>query len=107
MSERNFEADLALCNTASPGPWHPDTDRLEDGSETWTGKIYTDIDRDDDVPGKCWCTYEDTAQGVVNIRFACTAREGWPASLREVLRLRAEVERLKAMVKLVERGRPS
>ncbi len=73
MSKRDFDADLALCENASPGPWKP-----------------------------CECSYAGACQGrglrllwcdgvphEADETFAAAARTGWPAAIRRVNELEA------------------
>jgi hypothetical protein len=76
--------DLAICDEATPGPWRAERDALghwrilwphsRNGSIARKGKVFSD---------------EDAA-------FIAAAREGWPAALRRLAALEAEVAALKA-----------
>jgi hypothetical protein len=89
--ERDFAADLALCDAATPGPWFAWVRKVQSGSEPG-GEDYGDVggvrrvpvDRSRRVPvdRSRLLSPEDAA-------FIAAARAGWPAAIREVLRLRA------------------
>ena len=97
--ERDLEADLRLCNEATPGPWeigNPDTLRPNE-TPLWA----------DGFPLAAFYSY--TRGGVIetssNASFASAAREGWPAAIRLALergRLlaekNAEIARLRDML---------
>ena len=77
---RDLEADLAICEAATPGPWLIDEANKgvmsigdQEGFE-----ITTDILRDEDAV------------------FIAEAREGWPYAIRRALEAEAEVDRLRA-----------
>lgn len=81
---RDLEADLALCEAATPGPWI----NLRDTSictektdrEGWHDEIIRPRTPRPRMP---------------NMVFIATAREGWPYAIRRALELEAEVDRLR------------
>jgi hypothetical protein len=84
--DRDFAADLALCEAARPGPWlFEGREGSHVGVSCPSGDVYGylhDPDTQDFVD----------AQVVADWRFIAAAREGWPAAIREVLQLRAVVD---------------
>jgi hypothetical protein len=85
---RDLEADLALCEAASPGPWRAEVDHLGHWRILWrhSGDHSSVMRR-----GKAF----DEADAA----FIAAARTGWPAAIRraraaeaELLERRAEKE---------------
>jgi len=72
---RDLDADLAICEAATQGPWQVGY------RDVWTGdsvdQIATNISSD-------------------NVRFIAEARQGWPYAIRLVKSQREEIDRLRA-----------
>jgi hypothetical protein len=88
---RDLEKDLAICGSATPGPWE------------------YQLDDPHVVQGKYWfvrsrsvrkfvaeCCDEDIA------RFIAEAREGWPYAIRRALEAEAEVDRLRNELNILQ-----
>ncbi|CAM3745438.1 hypothetical protein COLU111180_06365 [Cohnella lubricantis] len=79
---RDLEADLAICEAATPGPWN------KEGSEVWRrGTGYTDSE-----DGHKWICDAFKAE---NAQLIAAAREGWPYAIRRAMEAEAEVDRLR------------
>jgi len=87
---RDLEADLAICEAATPGPWYDITDRIcsevttnpNGGPQHWIFQL--------------WFKDEENMQNyAANARFITEAREGWPYAIRRALGAEAEVKRLR------------
>ena len=72
---RDLEADLAICEAATPGPWKVDKSLIEiDGYTLFISYCATPRD----------------------LRFAAEAREGWPYAIRRAMAAEARVAELEA-----------
>jgi hypothetical protein len=84
--QRDFAKDRAICEAATPGPWNnepkSDIGLLTDYVGRVIGFMETSEDRE----------------------FSVAAREGWPAALDEIERLRAVLERIKKWAEDPEPG---
>jgi len=72
---RDLEADLAICEAATPGPWT--FDRVSVKREEYALLLSYLSTRDD-------------------LRFVAEAREGWPYAIRRALAAEREIDRLRA-----------
>ena len=84
---RDLEADLAICEAATPGPW-----------EIW----------------RCGCGHPACNQYFINVtrsdgrldpqdaKFIAEAREGWPYAIRRALEAEAEVDRLRNELNILQ-----
>lgn len=92
---RDLQADLALCEEATPGPWlHDERIRcaaIYQGIETID--CFDDLD---EVVVFCSCPH--TTQSRTNWNMLAESREGWPAAIRRALAAEAEVAALRAYV---------
>ncbi|MCD9024379.1 hypothetical protein [Cohnella silvisoli] len=78
---RNFAEDRRVCDAASHGPW-----LVAEG-------ISTQI-RQPNVSNRRRIVLPPDANGINDARFIAEAREGWPAALAEIERLRGVLERM-------------
>jgi hypothetical protein len=74
-NKRDFAADLAICNAATAGPWVADK----------VGIVYDIFAEDGDMIADILYEKNDA-------RFIAEAREGWPAALAEIKRLKTSVD---------------
>jgi hypothetical protein len=81
MQARDLEADLAICEAATPGPWVAD-------KSTVKCQHYTLL-----------ITY---CGGQKETAFAAEAREGWPYAIRRALAAEAEVDRLRDEIRMLQ-----
>jgi hypothetical protein len=80
---RNLQADLAICEAATPGPWKVDKSLIEiDGYTLFISYCATPRD----------------------LRFAAEAREGWPHAIRRALTAEARVAELERELKRLKGG---
>lgn len=111
MKERDLQADLELCERATPGPWFakrwsiPTNDQFfvmqvdENGENVkeiatfWQGARHPDL------------LETSSEEAKSNAIFCASAREGWPHAIRRALEaerrvaeLEAEVERLRKVI---------
>ena len=75
---RDLQADLQICNKATPGPW-----------ETEYGAGYCVINEDVIVCSDIW---QNDAE------FIAEAREGWPHAIERAIKAEAENAKLRAVV---------
>jgi len=80
---RDLEADLAICEAASPGPWTIKDDGIKDKNQFWVCEMI-------------WPNEEG------NARFITEAREGWPYAIRRALEAEAEVDRLRNEIQILQ-----
>ncbi|GIQ63547.1 hypothetical protein PACILC2_21150 [Paenibacillus cisolokensis] len=92
--KRDFARDRVICEAATPGPWIarawtvPTNDQFNVGTEDadlatfWQGKRYA---------GSREVSAEEARSNTV---FVAEAREGWPAALDEIERLREDYRKL-------------
>lgn len=95
MSERDFEQDLRTCEAATPGPW---VTTYYDERVSKTPHWCVDCN----PPDVLTVAILDGGYGgneQLDADFIAAAREGWPAAIREVLRLKAENERLRLVLR--------
>lgn len=81
---RDLEADLAICEAATQGPWMPEGRNV----------IQDIYDRDDfrRMLLKPCAPYMGMEH---DIKFAAEARQGWPYAIRRTLEAEAEIDRLR------------
>lgn len=86
-NERDPQADLALCEAATPGPWESVSGYSvrEPEDERGYGPIIANMD----------CKEHSVEQMVHNACFICESREALPWYIRAYLAQREEIERLK------------
>ena len=78
---RDLEADLAICEAATPGPWT--FDRISIKREEYA-LLLSYLSTQDDL------------------RFVAEAREGWPYAIRRALEAEAEVDRLRNEIQILQ-----
>lgn len=89
---RDLEADLAICEAATPGPWAVDDGFLDVISEENGGPICEVGDpypRGDNHPKE-------------NMQFIAEAREGWPYAIRRAMAAEAENDRLRNELNILQ-----
>jgi len=94
---RDLEADIAICEAATAGPWEAQIS--QSGSEVVTG--------DDSSTWVCqlWYKDEDIMQNhKSNARFIAEAREGWPYAIQRALAAEARVAELERELKRLKGG---
>jgi hypothetical protein len=79
-TQRDFKADRAICDAATPGPW-VDTSTSEE-----VGPIRSISEEDHAYSIICQDLEGDDREA--DRTFIAAAREGWPAALDEIDRLR-------------------
>jgi len=72
---RDLEADLAICEAATPGPWIIESSNVICRGYTLMIVAYAGSQND--------------------ISFVAEAREGWPYAIRRVMELEKELERVR------------
>ncbi|MCM3205675.1 hypothetical protein [Paenibacillus illinoisensis] len=88
-TKRDLNADLALCEATTPGPWQygkGEKSRRDPRPAVLMTFDYSDGD---------WYISADFAD-IDEARFAAESREGWPESIRRAIAAEAEVQRLDA-----------
>ena len=75
---RDWEADRKLCAAATPGPWR---------ACVWDPMERPHVHKDAFDQTRCEC-HSDLPITLADAAFIAAAREGWPAALEEVKRLR-------------------
>ena len=96
---RDLEADLRICEQATPGPWTWEDDScLSPGMVTvYAGRMGNDGSPWTPTHGlNLFGRLHPDASGKANLDFICQAREGWPVAIARALAAEVEVERLKA-----------
>lgn len=88
---RDWERDKAICAAATPGPWHV---RKHPGYHDLLCDVYCDRSPDT-LATTAFFGWRDTEMEA-NAAFIAEAREGWPAALEEIDRLRVQVAALEA-----------
>ena len=78
---RDLEADLAICEAATPGPWT--FDRISIKREEYA-LLLSYLSTQDDL------------------RFVAEAREGWPYAIRRALAAEAEIDRLRNEIQILQ-----
>ena len=81
---RDLEADLAICEAATPGPY-----RIKP-CECGCGRVLLSI------------TLTDGRFLPEDARFIAEAREGWPYAIRRALAAEAEVDRLRNELSILQ-----
>jgi hypothetical protein len=79
---RDLEADLAICEAATPGPYTIEPCRCGHSACKF---VFI-----------CKITYSDGRLLPEDARFIAEAREGWPYAIRRALEAEAEIDRLRA-----------
>jgi hypothetical protein len=79
---RDLEADLAICEAATPGPW------IFNGNE-----IVASNDKRKGIAG---------ALADEDCRFIAEAREGWSYAIRRALEAEAEADRLRNEIQILQ-----
>jgi len=82
MQARDLEADLAICEAATPGPYEQRD--LYVTAKMGTNEVAISI-----------CYAPSVA------RFIAEAREGWPYAIRRALEAEAEVDRLRHEIEIL------
>lgn len=77
---RDLNVDLAICETATPGPWHAHNAGLG------KGHTYASFD------GVLGLIAEDSR--IEDARFIAEAREGWPEAIRRAQAAEEALERI-------------
>lgn len=86
---RDLRADLALCDAATPGPWHAD----------WRGTNHFELTTHAPGAKDLWLSMPDSGiQKGEDLDMIAESREGWPAAIRRALSAEAEVATLRAYV---------
>ena len=79
---RDLQADLEICNKATPGPWIQD--RCNVSAQGYT----------------LFITY---VSGKNDAQFIAAAREGWPYAIERAIKAEVEVERLRLHIWAVKK----
>lgn len=90
---RDLQADLEICNNATPGPWHWTPEEIGcDAGTGWWGEPPSVILPQvmGNINGKGFVVWSNDDAG-----FIAASREGWPHAIERALKAEAEVERLK------------
>jgi hypothetical protein len=87
---RDLEADLAICEAATPGPWavcgrYVVRDKYE------LGNYRQAVFKAEHIP-----------KIEADMRFAVEAREGWPYAIRRALAAEAEIDRLRNEIQILQ-----
>lgn len=91
--KRDLQADIALCEAATSGPWF-----AQETTDTWQlfGGFHGNLQlvkapKHGTNYAEYWPEKEDA-------KFIAESREGWPIALRRAIAAEAEVERLRAVL---------
>ena len=91
---RDLEADLAICEAATPGPWRINDDSRYSNCLVWgsrgSGRGAIAEVRDYNL------SWRD------NVRFIAAAREGWPYAIRRALEAESEIDRLRNELNILQ-----
>lgn len=104
---RDLQADLEICNKATPGPWEATSESDEDVR-------VCQIENEECVcclalMGDYNWETEEWKEGSIkqwnkDAEFIAASREGWPHAIERAIKAEAEVERLRLMVKSITGG---
>ncbi|WP_279041746.1 hypothetical protein [Brevibacillus borstelensis] len=89
MIRRDLQADLKICEAATPGPWRMNDSDMYEDNIVWgpKGPGYGAVARvENDYPRK---------PRINDARFVAEAREGWPETIRYAMSLEREIDRLR------------
>lgn len=89
-TKRDLLHDLAICEAATPGPWHSSTNRHPE----FSGKPWGSINARNGIQIGTWSGSRNANYSADN-RYVTEAREGWPEAIRRAIEAEAEVERLR------------
>ena len=94
---RDLEADLAICEAATPGPWISNRDAKDERFKDeliwgFNGPGFGAIAE----------VFQNYPEHVQNERFIAEAREGWPYAIRRALGAEAEVDRLRDEIRMLQ-----
>lgn len=89
-ARRDLDADLALCEAATPGPWirEPEFGREIYSESYLCGSVVTAVGDD--------MSYVDITPN--NERFILEAREGWPHAIRRAIAAEEKWAKLRSIV---------
>jgi len=92
-TKRDLSADLALCNAATPGPWH-----AQETGDVWQlfGGLHGNMQLV--KAPKHGTNYAEYWPEEADAKFIAESREGWPESIRRAIAAEAEVVRLRAVL---------
>jgi len=79
---RDLEADLAICEAATPGPWIIEGSNVICRGYTLMIVAYAGSQND--------------------ISFIAEAREGWPYAIRRAMAAEAEIDRLRDEIRMLQ-----
>ena len=83
---RDLEADLAICEAATPGPWECKYGQTAHHIRNLELKVSVAL----------------AARGT-NAHFITEAREGWPYAIRRAMVAEAEVDRLRDEIRMLQK----
>ncbi|KKX56364.1 hypothetical protein [Brevibacillus borstelensis] len=83
MMRRDLQADLKICEAATPGPW------------AVTGKYVVQDRHDKDDFRQVIFKAQHIPKLAADMRFAAEARQGWPETIRYAMGLEEEIDRLR------------
>jgi len=83
---RDLEADLAICEAATPGPWKYAPCGCSPTCDNADLSLISD---------EGWVSLDDA-------RFITEAREGWPYAIRRALAAEAEIDRLRDEIRMLQ-----
>jgi len=89
---RDLEADLAICEAATPGPWVGCQDAVSNSPLNWICQMY-------EGEGATAIHFDNHE---ANARFVANAREGWPYAIRRALAAEAEIDRLRDEIRMLQ-----
>lgn len=87
---RDLEADLAICEAATPGPW-----RWKEGYGLERMKLVGEFEIMNFGVGGTYDQVAGMEPDEDDAQFIAEAREGWPYAIRRAMAAEAEVDRLR------------
>jgi len=96
---RDLEADLAICEAATPGPWmFCEYEHTRRDGTYWHIRAGSGFFDDCSFQGFELASYMSSSDA----RFIAEARTGWPYAIRRALEAEAEVDRLRNELNILQ-----
>lgn len=92
---RDLEADLAICEAATPGPWN----------WTWDGLCLSSEGAADSGDYVAWVQHTAGGPNDADRVLISEARGGWPYAIRRAMEAEAEIDRLRNELQIQQEQR--